>query len=242
MTAPTLELHDESELRQDLAQRAESKFVFRRHDVPTLRAALRRGATPIAYAGPVSVVRSLYFDDFQLGTCKANLAGVGIRNKLRVRWYDAELPDGDAWFEIKWRHNQATGKHRFRVPDGPALKKLPLHEWPHALRRGAPERLLGVLEKMLQPVVVVEYRREHFALNDARFTLDYNLCFYPALGQQRLRLRFGERLPGVALIECKLPLNSDRNELRLLRPLGARPERFSKYVTACLRLGYAPDS
>ena len=50
MTAPTLELHDESELRQDLAQRAESKFVFRRHDVPTLR---EMGAAEVFLPGTV---------------------------------------------------------------------------------------------------------------------------------------------------------------------------------------------
>lgn len=241
MPAQALTLHDEAEQRRDLARRGETKFVFRRHDVATLRAVLRRLADPIVYAEPVSVVRSVYFDDFALSTCYANLDGLGVRNKFRVRWYDRELPDGDCWFEIKWRKSLATGKHRFRVREGAELAALPLREWPRMLRSALPTQFSGLLEKAQQAVTVVEYRREHFALGEARLTLDYDLRFYPLLGQRRLALRFGERLPSLALVECKAPLDGAGREQRVLRPLGARPVRFSKYVTACQQLGYAAD-
>ena len=95
---------------------------------------------------------------------------------------------------------------------------------------------------MQQAVTVVEYRREHFALGDARFTLDYDLRFYPLMGRRRLALRFAERLPSPVVVECKAPLGGDHREQRVLRPLRARPVRFSKYVTACQRLGYIAAS
>jgi len=241
VVVPTLAVHDEAEQRQDLARRGETKFAFRRHDVASLRAVLRRLADPIVYAGAVSTVRSVYFDDFALGSCYANLDGLGVRNKFRVRWYDREVPDGDCWFEIKWRRSLATGKHRFRVEDGAALADLPLRQWPQALRRAVPERFGALLEKAQQAVAVVEYRREHFALGDARLTLDYDLRFYPLLGRRNLALRFCERMPSFALVECKAPLDGARREARVLRPLGARAVRFSKYVTACQRLGFVAD-
>ena len=54
-------------------------------------------------------------------------------------------------------------------------------------------------------VCLVEYSREHFALegSSARLTLDYDLAFTPQLGRTRLNRRFRERLPGVFLVECK---------------------------------------
>lgn len=237
-----LTLRDESAQRADLTLRGETKFAFPCADVASVRAVLRRAATPIIYAGPVSLVRSVYFDDAELGACRANLSGLGLRNKFRVRWYDRDLPDGDCWFEIKWRKNAATGKHRFRVPAGAALARAPLREWPRALRAAAPARFGPLLDKMQQAVAVVEYRREHFGLGDARFTLDYDLRFYPLMESRRLRLRFAERSPSPVLVECKAALGGDQREQRVLRPLGGRPVRFSKYVTACQRLGYLTAS
>lgn len=236
-----LVLHDEATERADLARRGETKFAFRRRDVATLRAVLRRFAEPIVYAGSVSTVRSVYFDDARLGSCYANLDGLGLRNKFRVRWYDRERPERDCWFEIKWRRSFATGKQRFRLPAGHGLADAPLRAWPRALRDAAPERFGSLLEKMQQAVTLVEYRREHFALGEARLTLDYDLRFYPLLGRRHLALRFAERMPSFALVECKGPLEGSRREQRVLRPLGARAVRFSKYVTACQRLGYAAD-
>lgn len=242
MTAPALTLCDEADARPDLAHRSETKFVFPRGDVRALRAVLRRAATPIRYAGSVSVVRSVYFDDCRLGSCHANLDGLGARQKLRVRWYDAESPARDAWLEVKWRRDLATGKRRFRIPAAAALFSQPLREWPGRLRRAAPAALQPALEKMHQAVTVVEYRREHFELGAARLTLDYDLRFYPLLGQRRCALRFGERLHGTALVECKAPIGAAGLEHRLLRPLRARPVRFSKYVTACQRIGLVADA
>ena len=83
-----LTLEDETAQRSDLARRGETKFTFDREDAAVVRAVLRRAATPLVYAGPVSVVRSVYFDDAELGACRANLDGLGARNKFRVRWYD----------------------------------------------------------------------------------------------------------------------------------------------------------
>ncbi|MCK5940832.1 MAG: VTC domain-containing protein [Planctomycetes bacterium] len=241
MAASALTVRDEGALRQDLAERGERKYAFWDRGVGTLRDVLLRAATPITYAGAVSTVRSVYFDDLVLGSCYANLDGLGRRNKFRVRWYDREVPDGDCFFEIKWRHSLATGKHRFRVREGAALAGMPLRQWPTALRRAVPARFDALLEKAQQAVTLVEYRREHYALGDARLTLDYDLRFYPLLGRRRLGLRFAARMPGFALIECKAPLAGHRLEERVLRPLRTRAARFSKYVTACQQLGYAPQ-
>lgn len=234
-----LALRDERAERRDLASRSETKFLFSGGDVAAVRAVLRRSAEPIVYAGAVSTVRSVYFDDARLAACRANLDGLGVRNKFRFRWYDRALPEADCWFEIKWRRNLATGKRRFHVQASGRLLDLPLREWPRVVRAAAPDDSAAVLERMQQAVAVVEYKREHFALGRARLTLDYDLRFYPLLGSSHLALRFVERAPELVLVECKAPLEGAGFEQRVLRPLGGRATRFSKYVTACQRLGFA---
>lgn len=224
--------------RPDLAERLEHKFAFRAHDLAALRDTLRAHCRPIVYAGPVSRVHSVYFDDAELGACRANLDGVGVRQKTRLRWYDAELPGDRFQLEIKWRRHQATGKHRFAFVGGELLRHAPLRTVPRELAAELPEHCGAMLERAVQPVALVEYRREHFALGRARLTLDYDLRAYPLLGLRTLRRRFAEHVAGVALIECKTPLDGETLLAPLLRALRVRPTRFSKYVTACQRLGY----
>ena len=65
----------------------------------------------------------------RLAACRANLDGLGVRDKFRFRWYDRALPEDDCWFEIKWRRNLATGKRRFQVQASGRLLDLPLREW-----------------------------------------------------------------------------------------------------------------
>ncbi|MCB9876418.1 MAG: VTC domain-containing protein [Planctomycetes bacterium] len=230
---------DESRERADLAARVETKFSFDDADVAALRHALRRMATPIRYAGPVSLVRSVYFDDARLSACRANLAGVGIRQKARVRWYDHDAPRDAFWFEVKWRCNQTTGKLRHRVEGGAPFAELPLRKVPQLLAPSLPDRSRALVDTLSDAVLLVEYRREHFTLGDARLTLDYDLRFAPLLGQRRLTRRFVERLAGVALVECKTPTDAPEGLTSAMRVLGARPARFSKYVSGCQRLGYA---
>ncbi len=229
-------LRDEAEFRPDIASRTEAKYVFSHLDVPTLRTHLRAHARPIVYAGPVSRVFSLYFDDARLSACRANLHGLGVRHKLRLRWYDEEQPSGACWFEVKWRNHQTTGKHRFRIAAGAALLATPLRQIPEALTRIVPPRFTAMLSRDLQVVNLVEYRREHFGLDAVRLTLDYDLRFHPLLDRRHLVRRFGERLPGVALIECKAPVVGADDAQRVLRGLRTRATSFSKYVTACQRL------
>ncbi|MEZ5963832.1 MAG: polyphosphate polymerase domain-containing protein [Planctomycetota bacterium] len=234
-----VQVFDEGVARADFAARVESKFVFSKVDVAALRHALLRLATPIRYAGRVSLVRSVYFDDPRLSACRANLAGIGVRQKARVRWYDHDSPRGAFWFEVKWRRNQTTGKLRHRIEGGAPFAELPLRRVPQLLAPGLPERCRGLVDTLSDAVLLVEYRREHFACGDARLTLDYDLRFAPLLGQRHLGRRFVERLPGIVLVECKTPTDSPAGLVAAMRVLGARPARFSKYVTGCQRLGYA---
>jgi hypothetical protein len=231
---------DDGASRADLAARREVKYVFPRHDVANLRHVLLRSCRRIAYAGEVSTVRSVYFDDPHLSTCRANLDGIGIRHKTRLRWYDREQPTDRFFLEVKWRRHRLVGKRRLHLASSIPPAEVSFQTLHAGLRRHLPGEHLVRLAHDTEPVVLVEYRREHFVLRDgaARLTLDYDIRFYPQLGHHRLSGSFAESLPGVVLIECKIPMNGDVELHRVLAPLRARPSRFSKYVRGCRRLGY----
>jgi len=231
---------DDGASRTDLIARREVKYVFTRHDVATLRHFLLRSCRRIVYAGEVSIVRSIYFDDPDLGTCRANLDGIGLRHKTRLRWYDHEQPTDRFFLEVKWRHHRLVGKHRLQLASNVPPAEVSFRTLHVGLRRHLPGEHLARLAHNTEPVVLVEYRREHFILRDgsARLTLDFDIRFYPQLGRHRLSRSFAEPLPGVVLIECKTPPNGSAQLHGVLAPLRARAARFSKYVHGCRRLGY----
>ena len=237
-----IELHENAEPRPDLDARVETKYIFRAADIASLRATLLRRGRRISHAGPVSTVFSLYFDDDRLGCCRANLDGAGLRHKTRLRWYDREMPGrGAIFFETKWRRHRLTGKRRLGFSSTRPFEESSFERMRDGLRRTLPFERHDHLDHDTQAVALIRYRREHFLVDgtDARLTLDYDIRFSSQLGRRRLAQGFEERLPDVALIELKTPPGQEHLGAELLRPLRARPGRFSKYVAACQSLGIA---
>ena len=114
-TATSFKLVDSGVTRSDLTSRREIKYAFPRMDVGKLRGLLETNCRRLIHNDRVSVVRSIYFDDVRLSACHANLDGLGIRRKLRLRWYDSPRPETDFFLEVKWRENRITGKHRLQL-------------------------------------------------------------------------------------------------------------------------------
>lgn len=231
---------DDGGSRHDRTLRRELKFVFPGQDVATLRRLLTGACRPIRYAGPVSFVRSVYFDDPTLTAARNNLAGVGLRQKTRLRWYDHESPTRRFILEIKWRRHRFSGKHRLHLECSRPPGEISYRDLLSRLRRDSPTLYQHRLAQDIEAVVMVEYRREHFVVAEGhtRVTLDYDLRFFPQLGRFRFTRRFGERLPGVVIIEVKSPAGDEVSLPGFLAPLRVRASRFSKYVIGCQSLGY----
>lgn len=226
-------------VREDIARRKEFKFAYPAADVPKLRRMLTCGSRPVAHAEPVSTVRSIYFDDHHFSACKANLDGGGRRRKLRLRWYDSPAPEEDFFVEIKWRNNRITGKHRLQVASSRPLGTMTYREILSRLERVLPAKCLVALYAYPQPVLIVEYKREHFHARESepRFTIDYDLRFYNQLGQDRISTDFGVPLNDLVVVEAKTPVGGESRLRELLFPFSARPTRCSKYVFGCRVLG-----
>jgi hypothetical protein len=225
--------------RPDLARRREIKFMLRGADLAKVRRVLTVNCRPLIHRHPVSIVRSLYFDDFRLSACRANLDGLAHRQKLRLRWYDELQPGSDLFLELKWRANRITGKHRLPLQASRSIAELPFQRLGRHLREVVPETWQRSLIGGGEPVLVVEYHREHFVSRQPglRITLDYHFTYYEQLGRQALRMSFPRRLPGIAVLEGKTPVGRESELRELLHPLKLRATRCSKYVLGCQYLG-----
>lgn len=226
------------------AGRRELKYVLDPANLDLARELMESRFDRVIFNRPVSTVRSIYFDTHQLSTCYANLKGIGRRHKVRLRWYDQPLPDKDVYFEVKWRRNQVTGKFRSPLALQRPLKEISYHQLREGLAAALPESSLVYAQVYDQPVVLVQYQREHFSCRDLglRMTLDYDLVFYDMNGQARPALGFGVSMPSLALIEAKSVPPAPRELSRLLSPLAQRVSRCSKYVHGCAQVGRVPLS
>ena len=231
-----------SEKSDLLSRRLEFKYVFPHGDVASLRTFLRGVCQAVVHRHRVSTVRSIYFDDPKLGSCHANLNGTTPRRKLRLRWYDGEEPDGDLFWEVKWRRNRMTGKQRFRLQVPSGFLNRHGRDVVSSLYASLPGVHAARLASSPDPTVLVQYRREHFLLVGAavRFTLDYDIRFIDQTSSLRLRLSGpsgGRHAREEVILEAKCSPSGKGEVVRALRPLGRRPARFSKYVQGCHDLG-----
>ena len=241
---PPLQLTEPASVDPTFAGRREIKYVLDRSNLDLARELMESRFERVVFNRPVSVVRSIYFDTEQLATCHANLDGVGRRNKVRLRWYDQPLPDEQVYFEVKWRRSLVTGKFRTPLRLQRPLADLSYRELRRGLQAVLPDNSQALARIYDQPIVLVEYQREHFMCQELglRMTLDYDLVFYDQAGTMRPKLGMGVSLPSLALIEAKSVPPAPRDLSRLLHPLGQRVSRCSKYVHGCVQVGRIPGS
>lgn len=233
---------DSDEVRKDLERRREIKFTFQSVDVGHLRGVLQSLLRRQIHADQVSTVRSLYYDGPRFPACRANLDGIGERRKLRLRWYDSLLPGNDFQLELKWRSNRITGKHRLKLHSDVPLSQLSFAAIRDELQRVVPDGFHPALARYSEPVVIVEYRREHFVSGDRsiRMTLDYDIRFYDQLGRSAPFLRFPVASDNLVVLEGKTPVGGESRLRELLEPLAPRAHRCSKYVHGCHLIGAVP--
>lgn len=232
------ELIDAGTTRDDLASRREIKYTFPRLDVSKLRRLLESNCRRLIHNNHVSVVRSIYFDDMRLSACRANLDGSGNRRKLRLRWYDSLQPVSDFYFEVKWRDNRVTGKHRLQLRTEIPLAQMSYAQIGRQLERVVPDHLMRDLVLYSEPIVIVEYNREHFASDDGlRITLDYDITYYDQTGRRTISTSFPRQFEGLVVLEGKTPIGREAELRRWLHPFAPRVGRCSKYIHGCVQLG-----
>ena len=106
-----------------------------------------------------------------------------------------------------------------------------------------PDYLVRDLVTNSEPIVIVQYNREHFATDDGlRITLDYDLTYYDQMGRKLISTSFPRRLDGLVVLEGKTPVGREAELRRWLHPFSPRVGRCSKYVHGCCQLGLIRES
>jgi len=182
-------------------------------------------------------VRSIYFDDFQMSAYHESLDGVGIRAKVRLRWYGDD--ERSLFFEVKRRIGQAVEKVRVPIDSDSDLTTMHYPTIDRGLRAILPRTLAQTLALHSEPILIVSYTRHYFEAYDAplRITVDSDIQCYDQRDHRRPTLRFGRRLAGLVVLEGKMPVGLEMALSRLLYPLRPIVTRSSKYVMACDALG-----
>lgn len=217
------------------ALRRETKYALPRSDAGKVRAILEANCRAVAYAGPVSCVNSIYFDDVRLSGCDENIEGVGRRTKVRLRWYDSPYPNGGLFFEVKRRRGVLTSKERYLLRNDVPLGVLSYRQIVRDLGHVLPDGARELLRARPCPVVLIEYQRRHYASPDgaARLTLDQAVRFHDQCGRVQPSRAFGRALDDLVILEVKTPPGAEEAIARLLHPLRLRVTKSSKYVQCC---------
>lgn len=237
MTVPHVQVANSTDLGDTVATyRHEMKFVFRYADATKLRTILSHRCTPLAFAGRISRVNSIYFDDVRLSGVEENIQGVGRRTKLRLRWYDEAMPTHRMFFEVKRRNGVMISKERIPLEAVTPGLEAPYRHLITDLHQALPTSIGGLLALRSEPTVIVEYKREHFVdpESSARLTLDYDITCFDQRGASAPTKRWPVSLEGLTVVEAKVPPGHEHVVPGLLGSLRRRVGRCSKYALSCL--------
>jgi len=225
----------------DLARR-ELKFAMAHADSDKLRSILEVNCQRVSHRGPSTLVKTIYFDDALLSSCREHLEGVSRRAKVRLRWYDDDLEH--LFFEIKKREYSIVYKERFPIRSRVPVTEMDYQEIFDDLHQILPPSVGKMLRQRPEASLITQYRREYFRSYDlsTRLTLDEQLVSYSQIGLRRPVQRFGRKDEDIVVLEAKVPENGGDELRSVLHPLAPYLTKSSKYVRGCLRLGLLAET
>jgi hypothetical protein len=216
--------------------RYELKLVSPARRLHEARSWLRLHPAGLRVAYPPRLVNSLYLDTSNMGALEANLRGLAVRNKVRLRWYGEELPVVTRpILELKHKDNMLGSKAQRALPCTLDLTRT-WRELLATVREGAGPEWGPTLSATGYPVLLNRYRREYYVTADGavRVTLDYDQVAY----DQRLTGRPNLSAPLLLEDQLVIEVKADRDETARVREVVSSfplpRSRNSKYVNGAL--------
>ena len=179
-------------------------------------------------------VNNVYLDDNNLNFYKQNVAGVGEREKYRLRWYgDLFAEISNPTLEIKKKFGEVGDKLSFKIKslnynldsgNAQDLQKRAIEEL------HGEDRLIQTL-MLLNPALFNSYERRYFlsACEKFRVTLDYNQQFYnPGIKRYQESLKTIDKR--IVVLELKYDMANDFEARKISQQFSSRVSRNSKYV------------
>lgn len=144
--------------------------------------AIRQRLSAVAKPDPHAIngkyeIRSLYFDNIADKALKEKIDGVNIREKFRIRYYNADT--SFIQLEKKSKINGLCMKESATITKEQAYA-IASGNYRELLKSGVPllaELYSKIISQGLRPKTIVDYTREPFvfAAGNVRITLDYNI-------------------------------------------------------------------
>jgi hypothetical protein len=177
---------------------------------------------------PDRVVKTIYYDTFDLATATQNLSGESNRVKYRLRYYIDSGVISDAKFEIKIKKNLINYKKIINLK-----KKIndidPLNPFAHMLEKNiSNNNLINNLSlvKTLYPVIEVSYFRSYYKFFNSDVTVDKNITY-----QIKNQKYYLEKIVDTSnVLELKIFLSDLKEKKKLQNLIPFRITRFSKYA------------
>lgn len=213
--------------------RHELKLVGDENALARLRMALRLDRAGIRTLHPARVVQSLYLDTTFGRALEENLAGLSVREKVRLRWYGAAVHAVAGVLEHKCRENSLGWKETLPIAEPLEVAGAERRAFVAALARQADPRWRARLAG-LEPAQWVRYRREYFTSADrrVRLTLDRELAFFDQRRLARLSDRERTRGPRLLVLELKCAPEDLARAQDIVGRLPLMLGRCSKFVQA----------
>lgn len=184
-------------------------------------------------------VHSLYYDSAGLDCYYQKLAGVKVRKKLRIRFYDADLkPETIVFLEIKRKYDMVVIKDRFALTYKDCdnllrFNKMPQHFLVDNDKKEALNEFLWLKTyNGMVPQIMVSYQRKALMSkvdSDFRVTLDFGIKTHPAdwVTDQK---RYLPVFPGTAILEVKFNNVMPAWFHQIIQRYNLTQQPFSKYA------------
>jgi len=185
---------------------------------------------------PTRQVHNIYFDDLNFSNIFDNLAGVGERKKIRLRWYTPQ--EKTAYLEIKCKTGLLGSKSRFVVGDHVTSIILKNYFEYNSFLQHCDYQVRSLLSS-LAPVLRIHYQRHYWAstLDNIRLTIDHhlacsNIMFRPYDEFDKISTETANEF---CVMEVKYPQGLETQGADFLQSIPFFQSKFSKYIHGFLQ-------
>lgn len=176
------------------------------------------------------IVKTIYYDSFNLSAATQNLSGESKRAKYRLRYYIESGIISDAKFEIKIKKNEINYKKiidlKKQIYDIDLINPLG-HLIKKDITSNDNDLIYNIsLVKKLYPVLEVSYLRSYYNFFNSIVTLDKNICY-----QIKNKKYYLDKIIDPSnVLELKILLSDMKEKKKLQNIIPFRITRFSKYT------------
>jgi len=221
--------------------RYEIKISCKSHQLPQVNAWVRLHPAHWRVAYPSRQVNNVYFETPDYASLNDNLAGIGKRRKLRLRWYGPALETiTGAHLELKCRQGQVGWKENWSLERLRLDLQQPWSDLLGVIKDAADAQANLWLAQFACPALLNHYQRDYYVTPDqaVRLTVDTRL----GASNPRFSAQPSFRRPAPLAERVVIELKTDRQHyqrlVHILAHFPIRADRHSKYVQGMIA---APD-